>query len=310
MRKCAIRSAFTLIEMLVVLFIVSILIMLILPAVQAARESARRLRCVSNMHNIGLALHQHLNAHGTFPAGNDWPPASSSYIVQLLPYLEQQALYDSLNLTDHVLGNANLTAMRLIPETFLCPSDSRRATIYSAASTNYAGNSGWNAIRGEGVFIGQQLEPKEIDDGLANTVGVSEWIVGSGHPGREHRLGSVWQITTYIAQDDRDAFTQICGMLTPGQVQPSLASFKGEPWFQGALGSSLYNHVLVPNRPSCVAIKEKMQGFTAGSYHPGGAQVLVMDGSVHFVKETIDSRVWAALGSRSGGEVVSADAFE
>ncbi len=310
MTRVARRPGFTLIEVLVVIVIIAVLLALLLPAVQQAREAARRIRCASNLRNIGLAIHQHAEAHGAFPTGAG-APLDTSYLVQILPYLEQRSLYDSLNLTKFddpgTVCNENTTVLNDMPGIFLCPSDSRPNKSSRSNASNYAGNTGLSLLRGTGVFILRPLAARDIADGLSQTVGVSEWVVGPGVRDRGHRLGSTYHLKGRLDPGDFDAFARLCEALSPDQVGLS-KPFKGFPWIGEGLGSSQYNHTLPLNRPSCSKIP--MNAYTAGSFHGGGAYALTMDGGVHFVKESIDPHVWSAVGSRAGGEVIGGDTLD
>ncbi len=304
-RQRFIRRGFTLIELLVVIFIIAILIALLIPAIMAVRETARRVQCANRLKQIALAIHNHADGHSTFPSGVGKYPTESSFLFQLLPYLEQVVLYNSVNLTDSVLSNANITALSQTPGIFMCPSDTSRPSLGSMFATNYAGNVGRSVSRGEGVLISRELAARDLLDGLAQTVGVAEWIVGPGasinarYDGTKYILNGVYG----DAPSDLAAFTQACESLSPSVIDNrSSTASKGQFWLAGGLGTTLYNHTLRPNRPSCSA-KSTMDATTAGSYHTGGAQVLTMDGGVHFVKNSIDPQVWSAVGSRSGGDV-------
>lgn len=307
MKPTARRRGFTLIELLVVIGVIAILIALILPAVQQAREAARRLSCASHLKNIGLAIHHHADSRNTFPAGRAqrWiKPFGASFHVQILPYLEQTALYNSINMEFDTDANSNLTASQLPPGLFLCPSDPSRATSDTACAINYPGNAGHDPQRGEGVFIGRPLAARDITDGLSQTTGVAEWVVGPATRARPTRLGNSYRLWSVFSDtpSGHDAFARACSALDPADIRQSYW-VNGQFWLDGAMGFTLYNHTLPPNRPSCVADQD-MNSSTAGSFHPGGAQVLTMDGGVHFVKDSIDPRLWFSTGTRSGGEVV------
>jgi prepilin-type N-terminal cleavage/methylation domain-containing protein len=305
MRRITPRRAFTLIEVLVVAVILGVLVALVLPAVQAARESARRADCASRMRQVALAVHQHAEARGHFPLGLKRTLGLESFLVQILPYLEQRALYEALNFADDVLSNANVTALGQPPAVFLCPSDPQ-PTDGGLAPVHYAGNAGRDIRGGEGVFLDRPLTAAEITDGLGTTAAVAEWRAGPRRldaPG--DRLRSVHPLRRVFGATpaDRDAFRGVCAELPPGEVDSRVvnARVKGGFWLSGGLGFSLYNHALPPNRPSCYA-RTGMHAVSAGSLHPGGAHVATLDGAVHFVGDAIDARAWAAAGTRAGAE--------
>ncbi len=295
------RRGFTLIELLVVVSVVGILIALLLPAVQSARRAARRMQCANNLKQIGLAIHNHAESHGKFPAGVGRYPADLSFLAQILPQLEQAALYNSINVSDGVEVNENTTAFKMSPGMFVCPSDASRSWRGTEGAVNYAGNAGRATRGGEGVFIDKSLRPSDITDGLSQTAGVSEWVVGPGLGNGRMERSSKYRLQRVYADTpaDIDGFARDCDALADVDdrfIYPS----KGQFWLSGGLAKTLYNHLLTPNRHSCQA-PLAMDATTVGSYH-GGANMLTMDGSVHLVKETIDSRVWAAIGTRAGSE--------
>lgn len=314
------RAGFTLIEVLVVILILALLVGLLLPAVHSAREAARRAQCANKMKQIGVAIQLHAEARNTFPAGMGSPPGQS-YLVQILPYIDQKPLYDSINFETDPFGllhNANTTALRQTPNVFQCPTDTWRSAQTEQA-VNYPGNAGHSETHGEGVFIGRPLAAREIRDGLSQTAGVSEWVVGPGliaGPDLEStsldRLSIRYKLRPTFSDrpEDVEAFIRICEALDPKHIERNtLLQSKGQFWLEGGLGKTQYNHMLGPNRPSCVA-RPNLEAATVSSFHRGGAHVLTMDGGVHFIKDSVDPQVWSAIGSRSGGEVVGNSLFQ
>lgn len=323
---------FTLIEILVVIAIIALIVAMLVPAVMSAREAARRIQCVNNLKQIGVALHQHAESRGVFPSGYQMSSGElkPSYLVGLLSYLDQKPLYDSLNFTfvpprNVPFGMPNLTVTRAIVSVLLCPSDSSWLSnttdiIILEKPTNYASNCGpSDQDNPDGVFLAKPIGPRDIPDGLSYTVGVSEWIIGKGtrySPGvgediSGDRLGSTWGVRGPFSPADLDSFVRECTVLD--MTRAFLGnSYKGSPWVNGGLATTQYNHTMPPNTPSCryQAISGGgndpliIQAATAGSRHGGGANSLSMDGSVRFVKETVNRQVWAALGTRAGREVV------
>jgi prepilin-type N-terminal cleavage/methylation domain-containing protein len=320
------HRAFTLIELLVVITIFGILLALLLPAVQSARESARRAQCANNLKQIGVALHAFAEAHQAFPTGSPQQPSNESFLVQILPYIEQGPLYNALNFGDGLLDNPNLTVMSSRPATFLCPSDATR-TMTNRASVNYAGNAGrddaqnWVDEEREGVFTHRPISAGDITDGLAYTVGVAEWIAGLGPafdpvthhpvPPTDRDRGTFGLARTFgDALADREAFIRDCIRLSPDEVNPNtFGPAKGQFWLEGGMGWTRYNHMLPPSQPSCWA-RLDLRAYTAGSLHGGkSTNVLTMDGAVHFVSGSIEPRLWTALGTRSGGGSVADSPF-
>ncbi len=201
------ESGFTLIELLVVIAIIAVLIALLLPAVQSAREAARRMQCVNNLKQIGLAVHQYHDGNNSFPPGQlfyqNWRDLSA--LIPLLPYLEQQALYAAFNLADVYPINGmgpvlpsyppNTTAARTQVAAFLCPSDTSRLTNPEGHS-NYCGNSGSTPEAAEvitwanGPFVAATplagynscwvFSFSSVRDGLSSTACFSEKVLGIG----------------------------------------------------------------------------------------------------------------------------------
>lgn len=306
MKARAIRGGFTLIELLVVIFIIAILAALLLPAVQAAREAARRAQRVNNLKQIGLAVHGHQESRGAFPSGAGSPVGDASLLVQILPFIERQDIYNAINVTDFgafsVQTNSNATVLALTPSAFLCPSH-QDFSHPAMRRTDYAGNAGTDSIRGEGVFIGHGLTPAEIQDGLSCTAGGSEWITGSGTGRQGDPLGSTFLIEAGADPRDVASFGRACESVQIGGAKVGSA-VKGLFWTTTALGFTQYNHVMAPDRTSCSQIRGALTAKTAGSHHSHGVNVLFMDGSVRFARDAIDGSVWWGLGTRAGGEIV------
>lgn len=202
------KSAFTLVELLVVIAIIGVLVALLLPAVQAAREAARRNTCVNNLKQIGLAVQMHHDARGRFPAGRlNQEVEGASWAFRLLPYMEQKAVYDSFDDSAPVYDDSNATAMRTPVETFVCPSrrqpsadrdfdNNDQAVVVSAAASggDYAANAGLHfrygtpggpyADRDPGLVAGpihsySSLKGRQISDGWSQTLAVGERHVPS-----------------------------------------------------------------------------------------------------------------------------------
>ncbi|AMV36323.1 DUF1559 domain-containing protein [Planctomyces sp. SH-PL62] len=296
------RRGITLIELLVVVAIVGLLTAILVPAAMRARESARRAQCASHLHNLGIALHQHQGARGTFPSGAG--PRSLHW--KLLPFLGYEALARS-TIDDR-------TASIPIPGSYLCPSDTARTAALSRFATNYAGNAGllgrepvsdW-----DGAFLDTELSPHDVPDGLSATAGVAEWIVGPGDVARPSRLGSIHTLDIQFPDTPAgpDAFLQACATLNDLRTGPAAVPFKGSYWFRGRLGHSLYTHALTLDRPSCRAAPD-LNAITAGSLHGNGGHVLFLDGGVRFLRDAIHPAVWKALGTRAGGESILGDTY-
>jgi prepilin-type processing-associated H-X9-DG protein/prepilin-type N-terminal cleavage/methylation domain-containing protein len=302
------RRAFTLIELLVVVTIIALLIGLLLPAVQAARESARRLRCSCNLKQLGLALHSYAAIGEYLPAaqGN----RSQSLFVTLLPQLDQAPLYNAINVSVPISDPENVTAIHQSLSSFLCPSDALKSLT---SSTNYAGNIG-DALygnRSNGLFASTDapgtrfIALRDITDGTGMTAALSEWLIGAPDVVDRRRIHFLSPAGAPVAPDDFAANCLSLAGMTPN------STLKGIGWFDGLWPKTLYDHFLPINGPSCVNTpRSDVQGTaSATSHHPGGANVLFADGHVRFVRETVNVRTWRALGTRNGGEVISQDTF-
>lgn len=292
------RRGLSLIELLTAVMVLAVVIALVLTALARTREAARRTQCISNLHNLAVGLIHHQSARGSFPAG----AGDQSFLWKLLPFIGEDALARS--------AIDDRTAAVPIPGLFLCPSDATRRAPMAKFATSYAANAGSfgrePVSEWDGAFTGDGLKPDDVTDGLSATAAVAEWVVGDGDAGRPSRLGSV----TILDGDfpgtpaGLGAFTLACEAVEPGRTGQAGAAYKGSYWFRGRLGHSLYTHALPPGRPSCRAAPD-LNAITAGSLHGGGAHVMMLDGGVRFVRESVAPGVWRALGTRAGSEAVS-----
>jgi prepilin-type N-terminal cleavage/methylation domain-containing protein/prepilin-type processing-associated H-X9-DG protein len=330
------KRGFTLIELLVVIAIIAVLIALLLPAVQMAREAARRMQCTNNLKQIGLALHSYVESKGVLSFGQGPEPTNAwngwSGLVMLLPYLEQRTLYDSLNF-DVPDGSApgaaaNSTGQRVAINTFLCPSDTDRL-IAPEGHNNYSGCTGSNprmndgittgvfgGMYGPGPYVPTTVGLQAITDGTSQTAAFSERVKGIGlfndgqGPDRLTPPGSVLRIDNLPG--DAAGVYRVCFASDPHVAGAALSGLysAGSFWHIGTPYATRYNHVMPPNTWSCAGQHTDWAGaHTASCRHPGVVNVLFADGSVRAVKNGIALAVWWALGTKAGGEVVSSSDY-
>jgi prepilin-type N-terminal cleavage/methylation domain-containing protein/prepilin-type processing-associated H-X9-DG protein len=339
------RRGFTLIELLVVIAIIGVLIALLLPAVQSAREAARRSQCVNNLKQLGLAIQNYHDVNSAFPPSGDGGggnpmPHLFSLKSKLLPFVEQQPLYNSINfdLSSAVLNGSypqNSTAEHVNVNSFLCPSDPNPGHP-SYAGTNYPENLGTNianndyVMNGPTYFLGPASTKScsgstvtdgftgtssmaSITDGTNSTAIFSEMVKGDGALTRDglHMIykNTVGNQCQFYGQPNAEfQMFQACQASTTFNY-----AYKGKEWpraYSGGGGG--YTHTMPPNKKSCVYSAVGSQLFnlmTASSYHPGGVNVGFLDGSIHFVKSTVAYNIWLAIATKNGNEVVSADAL-
>lgn len=327
------RPGFTLIELTVVIAIVCLLISLLLPAVQSAREAGRRTQCLNNLRQIGIATQVYHDGHGTYP------PALTqlnqityggyySILTRLLPQLDQGPAFNSINYStgtwpttalafypgnvELALNLANATIMSTAIRSFLCPSD---GGLFGESGANYRGNAGVGPNAGTSIEFpdsGNGIFPEigpvrmnQVTDGLSHTAAFSERTRGSGRPGRLEPGRDIYQTPAILFTAD-DLIKACVIAARPGNTSGSVLS--GKNWFWTGRDQTLYNHAQAPNGrvPDCAhgAGLPMLELSTARGWHPGGVNVLMGDGSTRFAIETIDQAVWRALGTRNGGELV------
>jgi prepilin-type N-terminal cleavage/methylation domain-containing protein len=326
------RRGFTLIELLVVIAIIGVLIALLLPAVQSAREAARRSQCINNLKQIGLAIHNYESALGSLPPGEPTRVgynSSPSALCMMLPQLEQQALYNACNFWN--VGNGfwnstspqNQTIQITKINAFICPSDLNRLT-FAYGSTNYQSNAGadaycFNGANPSGPFGGYGIAVKlaNLIDGTSNTVGFSEVVKGVGQSaGTWDALkpsGSVTRLSqTYSGSVQTDNTN--CKAQAPSATNLSGGWPLGAAWWWGRSGQTRYSHVMTPNTWHCafgstLNSDSDSDAITASSHHSGVVNCLMMDASVRSVKDSVSAPAWWAISTQAGNEVVSSDQY-
>ena len=307
---------FTLIELLVVIAIIAVLIALLLPAVQQAREAARRVQCKNNLKQIGLAIHNYESSLRLFPPGRLGFPMVFSAQAQLLPYMDGSSLYNLLDFnkapnfgTPSAPMTQNEIAARTTISGYLCPSDFGQINGNDFGPTNYvacagSGTGTANSINtGNGVMYSRsKIRPRDVLDGMSNTVCFSEQMLGIG--GNPSSTGASPQDASGEMLELVGATPTTAAACVPGGG--TWSGMRGAKWLNGHYGDTLYNHFYGPNsRQFDCGNKSHNFGLTAArSRHTGGVHVLLCDGSARFISENIDLTIWRGLGTRAGGEVL------
>jgi len=310
--------AFTLIELLVVIAIIAVLIALLLPAVQSAREAARRSQCINNLKQMGIGMHNHHDAQGTFPAGTLNAPRQP-WSMRILPYLEQGALSNALNMANsaHFYLPQQSTVVAATISVYLCPSDpnggntitqsnqpTRRKGNYAANWGNshhdqgnpnpFAGPNG-TVVPIRGAFrVNTATVPaygaRDFTDGLSGTMMLSEIIDALSTSTLIDVRGDTWS-------DSRCAFNYMA-YTPPNSKIPDQVD-----------GSKDCNYPFQTNPPCRVGNGSQPDYAAARSFHSGGVNVLFADGSVKFIKNSVNLETWRSLSTKDGGEIVSSDQY-
>ncbi len=298
------RSGFTLIELLVVIAIIGILCSLLLPAVQAAREAARRMQCSNNLKQIGIGLHNYHSAVNQFPFAMGGTGNKYSGLSQILHYMEQTSVFQKIDFSRPIThannNNARLTEISL----FRCPSDFENSQPTAGGAVNYCPNKGtsilWNDPHANGVmFVQSTTRFRDIFDGASHTAVFSERIIGDGSNGFISP-----ESDAFLSRDNpltQQEATEMCAAVDVNDLANQFPQLMGAPWIDG---KHAYQHVSAPNARSCGFQPAGKATMTATSRHVGAVHVLMCDGSVHFMSESVNIDLWRALGTRQGREQI------
>lgn len=381
-------SAFTLVELLVVIAIIGMLIALLLPAVQAAREAAKRSQCTNNMKQLGLALHNYHDTHNSLPSNGFGSPLDAtalsngcrlSVFVALTPFVEQMPLWEMIvgarfsptpwsgtwasGFTgDTTLAGQPVEHWRSQIPMLLCPSDGSGKTKAAADTgfTNYhpshgdcpqRTNAGWSganptsAYKTRGAFPSfGWMDLAAVSDGTSNTIAFAERLIGIARTALSIKVGTSGDSASTVMNNNNSLPSNSAFTLLPSECINTYTNHNGDytgtynadkgyfdlagrVWGDSILCRLGITTILPPNKPSCLRRDNatSTNGVTLNtptSYHPGGVNVTLFDGSVRFISDTIDSGnmaanrpnnynatspygVWGAMGSISGSESVS-----
>lgn len=335
-------GGFTLIELLVVISIIAILIGLLLPAVQAAREAARKAQCLNNLKQLSLSSLNYESAIGTFPIGNQgyghFPSCGQNYpydvmtysaFVHVLPFMEGGAQYSAFNLSLAFNSPSNTTASSVQVAAFVCPTDlpftqispPNTPFVHSSYATsrgrieniifNWAVSSypdpkalyykACNMDPGDGMFGWESATRiSQVTDGTSNT-----FLFGEVHRYRDQpsSVFSIGNLTTYFLDDYSGQ------SVVPTSVAFVIPRLNAPPDRDGSVYSNCMGSALYPpdwiNIPACQNYGQ--YGFR--SLHSGGANFGMADGSARFIKQSISIPAYRGLGTRAGGEIISADSY-
>jgi prepilin-type N-terminal cleavage/methylation domain-containing protein/prepilin-type processing-associated H-X9-DG protein len=318
---------FTLIELLVVIAIIAVLIALLLPAVQAAREAARRIQCTNNIKQLGLGMHNHHDSQGTLTWGAKSSP-SQTWTFLILPYLEQVQMYNAVNLSQPSYAYQNITVIQARLNVFNCPSDPlagemwishKLASYPNRTKGNYAVNWG-NSDYEQNMTVTDSFAPANL--------GAFGSLTSIRGPFRVNNTTNAIQPYSFRDIIDGTSNTMMASELKLVADYNGYSDARGDIWSGGTKCGYMYTAATPPNstiadqldgtggcpytasNPPCYPATGSQREFNAArSYHSGGVNVAFCDGSVRFIKDSINLVTWRALSTKDGGEVVSSDAY-
>ncbi|MDA0832722.1 MAG: DUF1559 domain-containing protein [Planctomycetota bacterium] len=316
------RTGFTLIELLVVIAIIAILIALLLPAVQQAREAARRTQCKNNLKQLGLAMHNYHDAFTVFPPGGTYgPSAGAGWSVQarLLPFVDQANLQNLINFS--LSYNVQPTVTQVAVQVLLCPSEVNNRPYPDGAITHYPVNYGvnygdwfvWNPATGAGstgaFYPNSRTSIRDFTDGSSNTLAMAEVKAGTFY------LRDVGALVSPPIPSTPEALTALGGTLKDSGHKEWVDSRSNQTGFTTTFspntlcphndGGVIRDVDFINIREGASATDATYAAMTARSWHEGIVNCLLMDGSVRSAGENIDLILWRKLGARSDGSVIS-----
>ena len=350
------RHGFTLIELVVVIAIIAVLIALLLPAVQAAREAARRSQCINNLKQLALGLHNYVDSHSVFPLGSYHKPQlvtpcgsthEQSFLVSLTPYIEQGQIYNAYNASVNVYSDSNATIHAIGLNTLWCPSDSKviggqdvGAAIAALGGTASIGKMQYNSYKGNsGTWFAPGVQDYPTDPTFQAAKAEANGLIYF------YSSNSLASIT------DGTSNTLLLAESAYGKLAGKDAIFFGW-WTSGDYGDTMFTTLYPINPQSKLGGNQNTTTVSidtfesaASSFHPGGINAAFTDGSVRFIKDSVNTMpfsqttgvpngltakgngtctgsaplyslnagsqfgVWQAISTRNGGEIVSADQY-